>query len=307
MASILQPFGQMKPLLNSFSKGPILRMNHVIKKRRRNKMNWSKCLCLPYRVRVGLLPALAILLSFLLSGSSSAQPLTSDDRPAIPEFNGVIVDDLSEGFSLQGPERYWKEEAQGYAGHSWWTLNNAEGVDNTARWTLSLPEPGSYDLYVFITATRASTRQANYLIFNNGQTSYVRVDQFAHRNSWYLLGTFNFNAVEEVYVELSDETGEADLQFEIAFDAIGYSRRAPSFEDQISDKIWEGMQPWLDEQSEKLQSRLNEWLQAQKGKLLRQLADIAKSWIDQQCSSMGAAMLLPLFALILWRRGQSKS
>jgi hypothetical protein len=282
-------------------------------------MKQSKYPSLPCLMRASLLPALAILFSFMLSGSASAQPLagkatvhvspSSDDTPAIPEFDGII-DDLSAAFSLHGPEKYWREEAQGYQNHSWWTRNNATGVENTARWTLSLPDPGSYDLYAYIPASHASTRQANYLIVNNGEITKIQVDQFAHRNSWYLLGTFVFNTVENAYIELSDETGEQDSQFEIAFDAVGYAQHTSQLQDQIADKItdkiWGRAQPWLNEQSEKLQSRLSDWLQQQKGKLLRKLAETVTGWIDQQCAGMGAAMLLPLFALIFWRKGRSK-
>ncbi len=269
-------------------------------------MKQSKYPSLSCLMRTCLLPALAILLSFLLTGSTYAQPLSTDDRPAIPEFDGVIIDDQSEGFSLQGPDRYWKEETQGYRDHSWWTLNNASGAENRARWTLSLPQPGTYDLYVYIPSSHASTRQANYLIANDGQVTRVQVDQFTHQNSWCLLGTFAFNTIDEVYIELGDETGEKDSQFEVAFDAVGYTHYTPQLEDQITDEIWGRAEPWLNEQSEKLQSRLNDWLQQQKGKLLTKLADIVTGWINQQCASMGAAMLLPLFVLIYWRKGQQK-
>jgi hypothetical protein len=272
----------------------------------------------------GATPASVNDLSFLISdddppcsaiesGRGRVRPVTDlqscheADELSIPEFEGTIIDDLSGHFSQLGPAKYWHEEAQGYNDHSWWTRNNQSVVENTARWTLDLGEPGTYEVYVYIPTEHATTRQANYLIFHGGESNAVSVNQNALPNSWHKLGDFAFDAVSDEYIELMDKTGEQDAEFEIAFDAVGLIPHSDDLEEKITGAFWERIQPWLDEKTEKLQESFKDWLDEQKGKFLRQLADSLKSWIDQQCAGLGAAMLFPIFAFILWRRGQRKS
>ena len=268
-------------------------------------------------VRLASISMLLLLMALGLTGSTflplmisnhphPAHSVLQDETPAIPEFEGTIIDDLSDGFILLGPDKYWHEEHLGYLDHSWWTRNNASKVENSVRWYLPISEPGTYNLFVYIPFSHASTRQANYHISYGSQSATIQVDQFSHRNSWYSLGSFTFEIPDDIFIELTDQTGEEDAQFEIGIDAVGFTRKPAGIEEQITDELWGRAQPWLDEQSEKLQGRLEEWLLDQKAKFLSKLADIVTGWIHQQCANMGAAMLLPLFALILWHRGQHR-
>jgi hypothetical protein len=224
-----------------------------------------------------------------------------DDLPIL-DSPGIIIDDLSEQFSRQGPDKYWHENDQGYQDHSWWTQNNQTGVDNVARWRLGITQVGTYAVFVYIPSSHATTQKAVYTIFHNGEQDQVSVNQNANRNSWYKLGDFSFAGTGDEYIELIDETGEANTQFEIAFDAIGYSQTTPSWEDKITGALWERIQPWLDEKTAALEETFKNWLNEQKGKFLQKMADILKSWIDQQCASLGTAMLFPLIAFVLWHR-----
>jgi len=225
----------------------------------------------------------------------------SDDLP-IAEFQGIVIDDLSNQFSRQGPDKYWHENDQGYEGHSWWTQNNQTSVDNVASWRLGITQAGTYAVFVYIPTSHATTQMAVYTISHNGDQDLVSVNQNANRNSWYKLGDFSFAGTGDESIKLVDKTGEANTQFEIAFDAVGYSQLDTSWEDKITGALWERIQPWLDEKTAMLEETFKDWLNEQKGKFLQKMADILKSWIDQQCASLGATLLFPLFAFVLWHR-----
>jgi hypothetical protein len=228
------------------------------------------------------------------------------EEPPIPGLDGTILDDRSGQFSLRGPVKYWNEEDHGYGGHFWWTKNNLSGVENAAKWYLNITESGMYELYVYIPTMHASTKKATYFIYHNGLLDQANVDQSANHNTWYKLGEFLISGSGDEYIELVDETGEVDTEFEIAFDAVGYSWIEPEWEEKITGALWERIRPWLDEKTADIQEKFKEWLDEQKGKLLQQLADSLKDWIDQQCASLSATLLIPLFAFVLWLRQRHK-
>jgi hypothetical protein len=249
------------------------------------------------------------LTSPLLTADDIWRPAGSSDISAllIPEFTGTVIDDLSEKFTREGPERYWYGVDQGYGNHFWWTYNNQTGIDNLAHWTLGITQTGTYEIFAYIPANHATSHNAVYTISHDGEQNQVIVNQDANRNSWYKLGDFSFAGTGDEYIELSDETGERDTEFEIAFDAIGYRAVDSSWEDEVTGAVWEKIRPWLDEKTASLEQAFKEWLNEQKGKFLQKMADVLKNWIDQQCAGLGAAMLLPLFALIHWRKQRYKN
>jgi hypothetical protein len=220
----------------------------------------------------------------------------------VPEFKGIVIDDLSPQFSRQGPERYWHEQDQGFENHSWWTQNNRNDTENVARWSLGITQAGTYEVFVYIPITHATTRNAIYIVSHNGEQERITVNQESNHNSWYKIGAFSFTGTGDGYIELIDETGEADTDFEIAFDAVGYRSTDSNWEEKVTGALWERFRPWLDEKTALLEQTFKDWLNEQKGKLLQKLSDTLKNWIDQQCAGMGAALLFPLFALVLWQR-----
>jgi hypothetical protein len=256
----------------------------------------------PYWLGVIILYSIIGLTTSAWTRFDAGKTSSAIEQPPIPGLDGTIVDDLSGNFSLRGPVKYWKEESLGFGDHFWWTKNNLSDVENAANWYLSITEPGLYELYVYIPTTHASTKNATYFIYHNGLTDRVKVDQSAHHNTWYELGEFLIAASGDEYIELVDQTGEADTQYEIAFDAVGYSLVEPEWEEKITGALWERIRPWLDEKTAVFQEKLKEWLDEQKGKLLQQLADSIKDWIDQQCASLSAAALFPIVAVVIWLR-----
>jgi hypothetical protein len=228
------------------------------------------------------------------------------EQPPIPGLDGTIIDDRSDQFTLRGPVKYWHEESLGYESHFWWTKNNRSDIENAAKWRLDVSEPGLYELYVYIPFSHATTRAASYTVLHNGKTDHIIVNQSSNRNSWYNLGEFLLDGSGNEYIELVDETGEAETEYEIAFDAVGYAWVEPEWEEKITGALWERIRPWLDEKTAGFQEKFKEWLDEQKGKLLQQLADSLKNWIDQQCASLSVAIVFPFFAFVLWLRQRRK-
>ena len=233
--------------------------------------------------------------------------IQEEDLPLIPDYAGTIVDDLSDEFSREGPTRYWHEAMMGYEEHSWWTQNNESGVENKARWALDVEQPGEYQVVVYIPLEHATTRQAQYTLYHVGKTSLIVIDQESNRNAWVVLGDFDFDATGDEFLELTDETGEADSAFEIAVDAVGYSSADLSLEKRVSNALWAKVKTWLNDQTETLRPQFEEWLVKQRGQILRQVGNSLITFIDQQCTGLGAAMVLPLVAFISWRRRQPKN
>jgi hypothetical protein len=243
-----------------------------------------------------------LIVVILLLAGISRTVFAQDEPPSIPEFQGTIIDDNSESFILVGPDRFWHESEAGYQDHSWWTKNNDSGIQNSARWILGIDKAGTYQLAVYIPSEHATSNQAHYYVHHQGQITEIIVDQALNQNTWDPLGTFEFAGDGQEYVELTDETGEADSDFELAFDAVGYRPDELGFEDLVADALWDKIKIWLDEKAAEFKPHLEEWLENQKGRLLRDLGNALTGWIDEQCTGLGAAMLLPGFALVLWRK-----
>jgi hypothetical protein len=248
-----------------------------------------------------------LIIVILLLAGISRTVFAQDDSPSVPEFQGTIIDDVSDNFILQGPNRYWHEASAGYQDHMWWTKNNDSGIENTGRWNLGINQPGTYQIAVFIPLEHATTNQAHYYVHHQGQITEITIDQGSNQNAWYALGSFDFVGDGQEYLELADETGEADSKYEVAFDAVGYNQGDPGLEEIVADALWDRVKIWLDDQATELKVHLDEWLENQKGELLRQLGNTLTSWIDEQCTGLGAAMVLPGSALVLWRRRRRDS
>jgi hypothetical protein len=247
-----------------------------------------------------------IIVVMLLLAGISRTVQAQGESPPFPEFEGTIIDDVSTNFTVQGPNRYWHESNTGYQDHLWWTKNNDTGTENVGHWNLGVIEAGKYHLAVYIPVQHATTHQARYVLHHQGNLTEIIVDQGGNQNSWHSLGDYELDGAGSEYLELVDETGEADSQYEIAFDAVGYARVDPGLEQVVADALWDKVKIWLDEQATELKVQLGEWLEKQKGQLLQQLGNSVTSWIDEQCTGLGAAMALPGFALILWKNVEPK-
>jgi Tol biopolymer transport system component len=145
--------------------------------------------------------------------------------PALtPSAVEVVVDDKSPQFTRGGTVKYWKEASIGYGNHMYFTYN-ARSADNWGRWTPKLPQPGKYEVFVYIPAQNATTQKATYTVaYGRSQTKKV-VNQLVQENAWVSLGTYAFTAQGGESVTLSDVTGEAQSTKRIGFDAVKWVYR----------------------------------------------------------------------------------
>lgn len=146
-------------------------------------------------------------------------------RPGAPTTQ-VTVEETDEAF-VCSPSKHWHEAEIGHGRHIYWTwtVSAEQGEDCVAEWRLKLPQKGLYEVFAYVPARYATTRQARYRVSHRRGTAEVIVDQYAYSNEWVSLGTYAFSAVQPAAVRLSDLTGEPYTRDrarrkQIAFDAI---------------------------------------------------------------------------------------
>ena len=136
----------------------------------------------------------------------------------------VIVDDSDAGFTKScGTGDWWWDGSGGYENHFFWTYTNGDALDCEGTWRPNLPSSGTYKVYSYIPLSYdASSTRARFEIHHSGGVQEVRVDQSVWGGFFQYMGTFSFPAGSTGYVQLRDDTGEAFMSAQIAFDAIKF-------------------------------------------------------------------------------------
>jgi hypothetical protein len=152
---------------------------------------------------------------------------TAVPSPAVAGLE-ILVDELSAQFSRGGTAKYWKEANIGFGSHMFFTYN-AKSADNWARWTPALPQPGKYEVFVYIPGQNATTKKAAYTIVHAGAQDKQIINQALYDNNWLSLGIYAFTAQGQgrEYVQLGDVTGEAANTKKIGFDAMKFVYKSP--------------------------------------------------------------------------------
>lgn len=146
--------------------------------------------------------------------------------PSVPAADEIIVDAQGAGWT-QGGGAAWRVVANGRGGSALWTTNNAflQPLRNWGRWYPPLTQARNYAVEVFIPADVATTHNARYLIYHNGQTDLALVPQAQYQDQWVSLGTFAFAGQGGEYVALSDVTYECYACAKIVWDAVRFIPR----------------------------------------------------------------------------------
>ena len=152
-------------------------------------------------------------------------------RPGAPTTQ-VTVEETDEGFVYSDSE-YWHEAEIGHDKHIYWTWTVSADQEEVciAEWRPKLPQAGLYEVFAYIPACYATTRQARYRVTHRRGTAEVVVDQYAYSNEWVSLGTYAFSVVQPAVVRLSDLTGEPYTRDQakrkqVAFDAVKWVLRS---------------------------------------------------------------------------------
>ena len=108
-----------------------------------------------------------------------------------------------------------------------WASNNAflQPLYNWGRWYPPLTQPRNYLVEVYIPADVATTNNARYTIYHNGQSDQVVIAQGQYRDEWVPLGTFAFAGQGGEYVALADVTYECFACTKLVWDAVKFSPR----------------------------------------------------------------------------------
>jgi hypothetical protein len=138
----------------------------------------------------------------------------------------VIVDNTDPGFIWGGPvsSRYFAY--LGFGGNMFWTYNSYTDPINYGKWKPRLTGPGYYEVYAFIPRNYATSTNVRYrIIHSNGQRHDRIVNQYAYCDQWVSLGTYYFNASQNEFVLVYDNTREPFGTQMVAFDAIKFVPR----------------------------------------------------------------------------------
>ena len=147
--------------------------------------------------------------------------VTEEESP----FIEIIVDNEDEGFSMpvRRVQRYLRP---GLEGGNWWVrstmfafgryennyrMKSAGDGAQPAIWSALMPRTGEYDVaYYYLPESYPAAgvwglaSHSDFTIHHGDETRTVRLDEDDLKGGWNLLGRFNFEAGEEVHVELSD-------------------------------------------------------------------------------------------------------
>ncbi len=142
----------------------------------------------------------------------------------LPPSNELVVDALGAGWTQGGNGTAWRAASNGYGGSALVTSNNAfiQPLYNWGRWYPPLTQARNYQVLVYIPEKLATTNNARYWIFHNGQFDAVALAQAAYNNAWVSLGTFFFNAQGGEFVSLSDVTYEPFGATTLVYDAVKF-------------------------------------------------------------------------------------
>jgi lysozyme len=142
---------------------------------------------------------------------------------AAPAPCGVIdpaggeIDDTHPCFSAGGPTATLR-----HADDLIWTrATSSEYISNFAVWQLVFAEAGHYRVEVHTSASYADSHLAKYKVRAAGELQTIVVDQAV--DGWQSLGELAFDAGDDQFVELDDNTGEMNGE-RLVFDRVRVTR-----------------------------------------------------------------------------------
>ncbi|MBX7152095.1 peptidoglycan DD-metalloendopeptidase family protein [bacterium] len=110
-------------------------------------------------------------------------------------------------------------ERRGYY-HSYRWVNVTKSLKTVeVKWKPKLPRSGDYKVQVHI-PKKYATAMATYEVHNKNGVQSVKVNQNKFTDEWVTLGTYAFDADDDVYVYTSNATGQS--KGTIAFDAVRF-------------------------------------------------------------------------------------
>jgi hypothetical protein len=127
----------------------------------------------------------------------SATTKTASKTSTAPSLIEAIIDNSSSGTSYTGT---WSASGSTnpYGANSLWGRNGA-----TYTWKATLPQTGSYKVYVWWTAYSSRSTSAPLTITHSAGSKTVYVNQQQNGGQWNYLGTFSFDGSKGGTIKLS--------------------------------------------------------------------------------------------------------
>lgn len=157
---------------------------------------------------------LVLCAALLAATSASAQPTASDTGQ--PQ---TVVDNQDDDFSRQGFENASTAGTGEYYGRDYFHSGADEIDDQRARWTPSLPGPGRYTVAMRWRAHENRPTQAPVTIISQGGEAHetLTVNQQVPAIAWHFLGTYQFTAQGDEYVEITNAGGPNTIADAVKF------------------------------------------------------------------------------------------
>jgi membrane protease YdiL (CAAX protease family) len=132
----------------------------------------------------------------------------------------ALVDNGDPGFVFTGIN-LWLDSTAGHGGSFLWTYANSSVPEVVVTWLPPLRGCGRYRVEAYVPVGAGLTETAQYRIRHRVGTDLVNISQAAFNGKWAPLGSFDFQAGSDSYVQLSNETGEdPKLLRWVGFDAL---------------------------------------------------------------------------------------
>ena len=160
--------------------------------------------------------------SIVLTDDAESGKVVSADAVKL-EYVGppeIIVDNSDGGFSASD-NWFTSTYVSGYYGSNYHARETAS-VSDSASWTASLPEDGSYKVYARWTDGTSRASSAPYIVYHTSGSTTVYANQQQNGGEWVLLGTFNMYEGTAVRVRLSCWTSSGDY---VIADAVKFVRQ----------------------------------------------------------------------------------
>ncbi len=169
------------------------------------------------------------------TGLFSTNGADTDPTPTTPSPDGnteVICDDQDSCFSVHQTDGPWAtiNISSAHNGHAYWTFNNQNAVLDWGMWTPSLPQAGTYAVFVRIPATTGSypaTANAHYIAYDADGEQRITLSQAAHTNTWMEVATLRCQEGSSCSLKLTDESNEPTRSHRVWLDAAKFVRVGP--------------------------------------------------------------------------------
>lgn len=129
------------------------------------------------------------------------------DTLRIPaDFDPLVVDNSDVRFSTSGTWTTGTSQPNKYGS----SYVYAWGYDppSQATWSLSAPEPGDYDVFVWYPEASNRATDAPFAVTDANGTTEIRVNQQVNGGQWVLLGRFRLNGLPSEKVVLSNAVSD---------------------------------------------------------------------------------------------------